>query len=299
VKLITNPAELDFRNEYDSHLNVFHNGVPFSGILKENHEQVEYKSGNAVHVIQYYENGQKSFEEILDPNAQSKSFRWFVDGSIQSEYKFDHTFYNEPGTVLTTGYELYPDGKLASKSENGYRRSFAKNGNLILESKSTPQEKYYKEYYLNGVLKFHRLPNIKKSFHYSDKKYLIIDKDENYGRSSIYFNEVPIYTYIHELYFSEGKAFGFSTHADGIRANLLTGWLVNSVQKENPKKYLDLNFKLCFCKDQKYADHGFKRFINKITNQEIENFNIPSIVDIEKNDSREMLKRLKSQIKKE
>jgi len=298
MKLISDPAELDFRNEYDTHLNVYLGGVPFTGILKEKYEQVEYKEGNAIHVIQYYENGQKRFEEILKKRTQSESFSWYEDGSIKSEFKFDHLFYQESGTVLTTGYELYPDGKLASKSENGFRRSFAENGNLILESKSTPEEKYHKEYYLNGVLKFHRLPAIKKSFHYSDKKYLIIDQDENYGRSSIYFNEVIIGTYIHELFFSEGQAFGFSTHADGIRTSRLTSWLVTTVQKDKPEKYLSLNFKLCFCKNKKHADYGFKRFVNKITSEEIEHFRIPEIVGIEFQESTKMLERLKTETNK-
>lgn len=127
---------------------------------------------------------------------------------------------------------------------------------------------------------------------------MIIDQDETYGRSSIYFNELVISNYIHQLYFSEGKEFGFSKHGDEIRINRLTTWLVNTVQNESPTKYLNLNFKLCFCKDEIQANYAFKRLVSKCEKNEIEKFRIPEVVDIEYSLAKQMHEKLRKEIDK-
>ncbi|MGH1437629.1 MAG: hypothetical protein ACRBG0_24535, partial [Lewinella sp.] len=160
MKIIVNPKELEFRNEYDSQLNVYYQGEPFSGVFKYGYEEIEYRLGQATHVIRYFHNGRKESEEYLENGSNLETYTWYEDGTVRSEFKYDYSFFNKPGIVLKTGFSLFPNGKLESKSEKGISKSFSPSGELVVNAKYTPEEQYYKEYYLNGVLKYLSLPSI-------------------------------------------------------------------------------------------------------------------------------------------
>lgn len=298
MKIITDPEELDFRNEYDYDLNVYHQGEPFSGVFKQENEETEYKNGDANHIIRYYDNGQKESEEYLEQGAQMKTLTWYQDGAVKSEFKYDYTFYNEPGTVLKTGFSLFPNGQFETKAEKGISRSFSSSGELILETKYTPQEKYHKEYYLNGVLKYLHLPSINKSFHYTDNYLLVIDEDGTYGRSSIYIDEIRVRTRLEQLFFSEGRAFGFSIHADRIRISRLTTWLVKTIQQEKPSLYVELNLKLCFCQEEVQAQFAFDRLVKKLNVEEIKDLKVPKMANVNEEDFSHLRNKLLTEVLK-
>ena len=298
MKTIHDPKELDFRNEYDSQLNVFNEGTPFTGMFKTTHEEITYEKGNAVHVIEYYENGEKRLEEFLKDGAQLKSYSWYADGSVKMDLEFDHQYYLEDGTVLTTGFTFYPNGAVETKCENGIRLEYSKDGILVGESKWVPGEKYHKEYYLNGSLKYLRLPSIKKSFHFTNTYVLVIEVDQSYKRSNIYYDEIRIKSHLRELFFSEGAAYGFSKSGDNLRIQRLVAWLTQKVKDESPQDYFNYNLELCFSQEEQQVQNAFTRLISKFDINHINDFSIPKITNIDQEEVSNLLERLKLELEK-
>ncbi|VXB49992.1 hypothetical protein FLAVO9AF_170133 [Flavobacterium sp. 9AF] len=292
--IITDDNDLEFKNEYDSHLDVYYNGEPFSGIFKDQNEEIEYKTGNAVHIVTRFDNGQKSLEEFRINGFQLETQSWFEDGRIRSNFKSDYSYFKETGINFTEGFSLYENGELESESKKGIKKNFSICGKLVAKSKWTHQEKYFKEYYLNGVLKYFNMPNIKKSFHFTDEYKLIIDEDLSYGRSNTYYDSLFIKSDISNLFYSESKEFKFFNSSDKIRISRLTAWLEGEILKEDPIEYINLNLELCYCKDKNEAELAYNRLLKKINDKEImflKPFQISNIQNFEFQNSIDRIKK--------
>lgn len=296
--IIKDDNELEFRNEYDSQLDVYYKGEPFSGVFKDKNEEIEYRAGNAVHVVTRFDNGQKSLEEFLNNGFQLETQSWFEDGKIRSHFKSDYSYFRENGINFTEGYSLYENGKLESESKKGVRKYFSICGKLVAKSKWTHQEKYSKEYYLNGVLKYFNMPTIYKSFHFTDDYKLIIDEDLSYGRSNAYYDRISIMSNISNLFYSESKGFNFFSISDEIRINRLTAWLEAEILKEDPIEYINLNLKLCYCKDKNQAELAYNRLVKKINNKEIMYLKPFQISNIENFEFQNSMNRIKNELRK-
>lgn len=289
---LSNRNDLDFRNEYDSEQSVYYNEHPFTGVLKIDREEIKYINGMVSHIIRYHRNGQKWSEEYWKEGALLESYSWFENGKVESEWKNDHHFFNEPGTVLRTGYRFYPGGTVQSEAANGTTITYAPSGEIVGETRWTPNEKYFKEFYLDGHLKYQNEIASYLSKHYLRSGEIIIEESSIPGKIETRYIEPLIEKNIRVLFQKEGEQFGFESIADNIRVNKLNQWLTSEVKSNNPEKYVRFNFILCFCENKEAAHNAFTRLTKLDATQELLN-TLTKPEDVSSNDAQAMIDKIK------
>lgn len=123
-----NDENIEYRNEYDLLVDVYYKGIPFSGKIIDELEEIEYKNGkvNGDYIVRY-------------PSGIIKEHELYENG------------------VFIEGKHFYPNGlKLYESTKESYKR-WNLSQNVISEYKDQIHYEYFKEGFIKSIS-----PNIKE-----------------------------------------------------------------------------------------------------------------------------------------
>jgi hypothetical protein len=139
--LHSDDKNIEYRNENDLLVDVYLGGHKFTGILKNEWEQIEYKDGVVNgQLLTFYKTGEIRENSLYEQGRHIKTTKYFQNGVINSELTLEPYSYKawNISSILVRENNIfyYTNGNIVkvfgdNQNDNFLKKGYAKNGQLL------------------------------------------------------------------------------------------------------------------------------------------------------------------------